>query len=697
MSAGRAYRLPAATRAAVTASVLLGMSSLRAEPQMRLADWAAEHYVLTAESSHEAGGWRAWPIQVGILDWMSDKAVAELYVQKSKRVGYTKMLVAKVAYNVAHARRKQALWQPTDDDRDSFVKSEIEPVFDQVPAVQAARRKGGRGDETISFKPFRDSVAHFLGGKAARAYRRLTVDDALLDEWDGFDQQIEKSSDPGTLAKGRLEGAAFPKFIGGSTPRLKGMSHVERAREAADVDVRYHITCPHCCVEHPLVWGGKDKAHGFKWDASDIRTVRHVCPHCHGAISQADYLRVWRDGAWVCVKTGARYGRDRVWRTATGEPMRSPRSVGVHLWAAYSPQREWVDIVREFQLAHQAMQVGDTGPMQGFTNETLGETWEVSGERIEEHALQQRAEDYPLRTVPAGCLVLTAGIDLQGSRWEIGVWGWGARMESWVIDHQVIEGNPTNDTDWDPVIEYLNRRYAQAWHGGTLGIEAVSLDTGHHTHPAYNFVRLQQHQRRIHAIKGASEEGKPIRGVASPQDVNWRGQKWRHGVKLWVIGTDTAKDLLHGQLQIPPPVGDEARPGYVHLNKHLPREWFEQLTAEQRVPVRSHKGETLRWVKRRARNEVLDCRIYAMHAAFMLGLDRYTDRKWEQLRAAVQPPRDLFSPPEPAPAIAVPAAPAIVVAPPPAAEPPPLASAPPVAPPASFMHQIHKLRVAARR
>jgi phage terminase large subunit GpA-like protein len=83
-------------------------------------------------------------------------------------------------------------------------------------------------------KSFLGSVLHILGGKAARAYRRITVAVAMLDEADGFDQKVEKSSDPITLARGRLEGAPFPKLIAGSTPRVKGLSHVEYREEHAD-------------------------------------------------------------------------------------------------------------------------------------------------------------------------------------------------------------------------------------------------------------------------------------------------------------------------------------------------------------------------------------------------------------------------------------------------------------------------------
>ncbi len=635
------YAIPQVTRDAIVRALQIGLDSLRALPPMRLSDWAAKHFKLAGESSHQRGGWEAWPFQVGIMDAMSNDDIYELDVFKSKRVGYTKMLTASIGFDAAHRRRNQALWQPTDVDRDSFVKSEIDPMLDGVPTIKAARRLTNGIEDTIKYKQFRDSVLHLLGGKAARSYRRITVAAAKLDELDGFDQQVEKSADPFTLAEGRLEGAPFPKIICGSTPRLKGLSHIEHRAQMADAVMRYHITCKHCGVEHPLLWGGKDATHGLKWDKGQPNTVRHVCPHCHGSITQADYLSNWH-GAWVCDKTGVRYGADQTWRLADGTPTRAPRHVAMHPWAALSPQREWVDIARQCIAAAAKMKAGDHGPMQGFVNETLGQTWEIAGERTDDHALQKRAEPFPLGTVPVGALRLTCGIDVQGNRWELTVWGWGRGMESWTVDRHVIEGNPADDRDWEHLTAYLGRRYPMAWHGGSMGIEATSIDSGHHTQAVYNWVRVQQHRMRIHAVKGSSEDGKPIKGSASSQEVNWRGQRWQAGIKLWVIGVDTAKDLLHGQLAIQQP-----GPGCVHFSADLPREFYEQLTAEQRVPVRVHGGERYRWIKRRPRNEEVDKRNYAMHAAYMLGLNTMTDAQWSRLEAAVQPPRDLFTPAEP--------------------------------------------------
>lgn len=634
---------------AIKEAVALGLESLRADEPQSLSQWAAEHFKLAGESSHQKGGWVAWPFQIGVLDFMSDDRIKDLAVKKSKRVGYSKMITAFICYNIAHRRRKQALWQPTDDDRDSFVKSEIEPLLDPVngvPAVLAARKRDSRVEETIKYKPFRDSVLHLLGGKAARAYRRITVAVAILDEWTAFDQTVggtkeKNAGSPGSLAKGRLEGAAFPKFVGGSTPGIKGLCHVSRACEDADDEVDYLIECPHCREEHPLRWGGKEVRHGFKWERGKPETVRHVCPHCLESITQADYMPGgWPlVGAWVCRRSEKRYGADQVWRDGSGNPCQPPASLGVHIWAAYSPQRAWSDIVDEFEKALRALEEGDAGPMTTFTNETLGEAWELKGESTDEHVLQARAEDYPLEVVPKGGLVLTAGVDVQRTWWQINVWAWGRGLESWIVDRIIIQGNPASESDWAPVTEHLQRRYRQAWHGGSLGISAISIDSSDQTQAVYNYVRNHQHLLpNLRAIKGDTNDNRPILGPSNMKDVDHKGVKLKNGIKLWLVGVDNAKDLLLGQLALAGP-----GPGYLHFSKHLPREYFEQLTAEQRVLAKVQGKDAYKWVKRRQRNEDLDCRNYALHAAMAQGLHKYTDARWKQVEQLVQPPVDLFS------------------------------------------------------
>jgi phage terminase large subunit GpA-like protein len=70
--------------------------------------------------------------------------------------------------------------------------------------------------------------------------------------------------------------------------------------------------------------------------------------------------------------------------------------------------------------------------------------------------------------------------------------------------------------------------------------------------------------------------------------------------------------------------------GYMHFPGYN-TEYFKQLTAEQLV-TKIVKGYPKReWQKTRDRNEALDCRVYARAAAIALGIDRWSESKWEQL------------------------------------------------------------------
>jgi len=319
------------------------------------------------------------------------------------------------------------------------------------------------------------------------------------------------------------------------------------------------------------------------------------------------------------------------------QPCAPPRTLGVHVWAAYSPQRPWSSIVDEYEKASRALAEGDAGPMTTFTNETLGEAWELKGEGADQHVLQARAEPYALHTVPVGGLMLFAGVDVQHTWWDINIWAFGRGLESWVVDHHIIEGNPTNDADWEPVHDYLQRRYPHCWNGITMGLTAISIDSSDQTQAVYNWVsKAQSSLPNLRAIKG--KPGIPIVGAATMQEVNYRGRKISRGIKLW--GVDNAKDLLLGQLSI-----KEPGLGYLHFSNQLPREWFEQLTAEHRVLKRVNGKDILKWIKRRARNEVLDGRNYAMHAAMAHGIHKGPESKWRQLEQAIQPAQDLFNPP----------------------------------------------------
>jgi phage terminase large subunit GpA-like protein len=225
---------------------------------------------------------------------------------------------------------------------------------------------------------------------------------------------------------------------------------------------------------------------------------------------------------------------------------------------------------------------------------------------------------------------------------------------------------------------------------------ACAVDTGgHHTQAVYAYARSHGHANVL-AVKGSSIGGRSIIGKPTEQDLNWRGQKARRGVRLWPVGTDTAKAEIYGRLRIAEPGA-----GYVHLSKHLPAEVFEQLTSE-RLVTRYVKGRPkLEWVKPAGRrNEALDCAVYALAAAHKVGMDRWREGDWSKWAARVEV-RDLFDAGPPAADVAAPAPaeppsaavlPAASGADPEPARPPAPAVAAPARPGAMLRHPLQQQR-----
>jgi len=617
---------------ALLAAIKAALATFKVAPPMSLSTWAAEHFYLSAESSYVEGRWHAYPPQVGMLDLMGCDEVEVLSIKKAGRVGYTKGLLAAACYFAQHKRRNLAIWQPTDDDRDDFVKTEVEPALrdvDVMRSIGASDEKRSK-DNTLRQKRLLGCTMHFRGATSAKNFRRISIDVAILDELDAMPRNVDKEGDPSKLAGKRLEGATFRKLIRGSTPKLRGESQIDDAVNAADIRLRYHVPCPHCGVEHALLPGdlelrdeGDPAKAGMQWVAGNPDSVRHACPHCGGLMSQAEYLsdEVWGRGRWKS-DDGHWLAPDVTMRAPDGSVVPMPRHVGMHIWTAYSPQASWPELVREFLEAKACADAGDWAAMTTFVNMTLGTVFEKKIERLDADKLAARAGTQPRREVPAWVLFLFAGVDMQDDRWEIVLWGFGRGERMIALDYTVLYGNPADEGDWKALDEFLLSKFPRTG-GGEVAIDAAAVDSGgHFTHQVYNFARVRA-ARRVFAIRGDPIDGRPLSGKSSGIDVNWRGKVIKQGVRLHFVGTDTAKDLFAGRLRIKKP-----GPGFVEFASGLPIEFYQHLAAEARMLAQTSRGLRMRWVPVDDRNEGLDCTVYALWCAHHRGLHSFTEDMW---------------------------------------------------------------------
>ncbi|MFT2186351.1 phage terminase large subunit family protein [Pseudomonas putida] len=475
--------------------------------------------------------------------------------------------------------------------------------------VAASRSRDARN--TMDTKEFEGGTLYATTAGSASNLAELAARFIYGDEIDRWDVDVDEEGDPIDLAETR--GSTFgrnAKFYFSSSPTIKGASRIADLFETSD-QRHYYVPCPTCGHMQVLEW------ERLLYSA-DFQTVHYQCssPDCDVLIEENHKVEMLAQGEWRSHAKG------------DGE------TVGFHLNALYAPLgwTSWADLAKQFEKAKRAQDRGDLEPMQVFYNTRLAKVWDSAIEQTKAEVLQARAlqEDYVLGTLPVGALALTASVDVQANRLELMVMAWGAGMERWVVDHQVIPGDPADERTWAVLDDRLKIRYRHPC-GVSLAILATGIDSGgHHTHEVYQFTRVRR-WRNVFALKGASKPGRPVIAQRPSQvDVTWKGQTERNGAELWIVGTDTAKDWIYNRYSF------EKGPGALHFAKDLPDEFFQQCVAERKI-ARYVKGyKRIEWVKSKAeRNEALDLMVYNLAMANFLGLHRYGEHDWDKLRQAL--------------------------------------------------------------
>lgn len=612
---------------------------------MSCAAWADEFRYIA--KGPERGRWRT--SRTPYLREPMDCTDPENPVQKVVMQFATQLGKSEVLYNALFKRIHldpidMMMVQPTLQDSKDHSRQRFAPTARHMPDVAARLPDIRSRDETNTWqtKEIRGGATlFFAGANSARSLASKPLGFAECDEIDGYPLDVDGEGDPIALVWERMSNFPTRKLLLCSTPTLRDFSRIEAEYLASDRR-RYWVPCPHCAEFQLLVWGA-DAEHGIKWLKTEAGIPRadtavYVCQHCGAAIEERAKTTMLHEGQWRPDLPGAQRGL----------------VAGFHLNKLHSPNgwKSWAMLVEDWTKAQDAARAGDVSRLKTFVNTSLAETWEEQGDRVVAHELQRRAPDIPLGVVTWGLFVRTLGVDVQGDRLEAYCWAWGRGMQSQLVERRVFYGDPSlpeteSGSPWAALTEYRRTPTLHA-SGRQVPLIAAFVDSGgHHTQQVYAYARSHQHAH-VHAIKGASITGKAILGKPSDQDVNWRGQRIKRGVKLWPIGTDTAKAVIYGRLRL-----SEPGPGYVHLPKRLEGDIFEQLTAE-RLVTRYIKGHArLEWVKPAGkRNEALDCAVYALAAAHYASIDRWREGEWAKWEGRVQAP-DLFegSPPsQPAPA-----------------------------------------------
>lgn len=591
--------------------------NIQPPPKLTLSQWAAKYAVLSRETSAQTGRFHAFPYQIGIMDAITDPTVEMVTVQKSARVGYTKILDHVAGYYIHQDPSPILVVQPRVEDAEDYSVTEIEPMLRDTPVlaeiVGDPKKKDAR--QKINKRIFRNGASiSFVGANSPGGFRRITARIVKFDEVDGYPVMgAGKEGDQIKLGIKRTESFWNRKIILGSTPTVKGESRIEKSYANSD-QRKYYVPCPHCGEYQVLEWGGPDTPYGMKWDKDENGvglpdSVFYACKVTGCVIREADKEEMVERGEWRATK-----------------PFKG--HAGFHIWAAYSlfVNASWRNLVAEW------LEVKDDPLMrQTFVNLVLGETYEDRGDRaLQEDRLAARCEVWGAE-VPDGVAVVTVGVDTQGDRFECEVVGWGLNEESWSIDFEVIQGDLETPDPWNRLDAYLRRIWFRA-DGRGFEVMAVCHDSGgHHTQKVYEFAKARL-GRRVWAVKGESAVGgkrSPVWPTKTPSRRN------KSSFRPVILGVNAAKDSVRSRLHLVEPGA-----GYMHFPVSRDINYFAQLTAERSVRKTSGGQHYRVWELPNGRaNEALDCRVYAYAALCgLMHMGLKLNKRAEEVNASIGTP-----------------------------------------------------------
>lgn len=577
-------------------------------PSLTVSEWSDEFRRLPSTSA-EPGQWRTSraPYLKRIMDVLGSGLWREVVFAKSSQVGGSSCAENLVGYLIDQAPCAILEAWPTEKMLKAWSLTRLDAMIEATPVLAAKFPKSGRRDssDSIAFKRYLGGWIQGVTAKSTSDLRAHSARVAVAEEVDEWEADLKQQGDPLELLRTRMRTFWDGLLFIISTPTLQGYSRVWRELESSTFE-EYHVPCPHCGHMQPLRWRDGDEdpdaagVYRLTWDKDADGeaiegTVQYICVECSCAIEESHKEAMVTAGEWRARNPGR-------------------KKIGFHINTLYSLLCPWIDVVRAFDRGRK-----DPEAMKSFVNTMLGLPYVPKGDSLTSSVLSQLAEPYPKRgdgeqqveLIPATVGLLTAGVDVQGDRLELVVWGWGAGGERWLVAWEQIHGDPAQPTVW---MELEKQRLMARPHesGAALQIRAMCVDAGYLPD---NVHRYCDGRPRTHvlAIIGKAGPGRKLLEAPDPKKYKRAGKKR----PTHMVGTDSGKSRLMSALRVP-----EGQPGRVHFPDTIDPVFFDQLTSERLVTKRKlgHAVRVWELIPGR-RNEALDGSVYAEAALSLAGKD----------------------------------------------------------------------------
>lgn len=587
----------------------LAKEKLAPPPNVNPCEWADQQFYLSPEYTSEPGKYSSdrTPYQKEPLAMMSKPGVHRVVLQWGSQLGKTLMEMIAIGYFVDIKPSPMLFVQPTIETAEGYSKERIAPMIRDTPALQDkfGNPRSRDSGNTVTNKSFPGGHLAFVGSNSPAGLASRPIRVVLMDEVDRWESDVGGEGDPVNLATKRTATFFDWLVVMVSTPDEEGTSRIEKAFYQGDQRY-YHVPCPHCGGKQSLEWERLEYPHKGT-DRAEPEKAQYRCCHCDELFSDSYKSSMLAHGEWVAFSE-------------------SNYAVSYHLNELYSPWRLWADVASDYESA---VKDGEA-QLQVFWNTSLARTWRRNiEEKLDSDKLLARSQksEYASGFCPEGCLLLTAGVDVQQNRLEVSIWGWGRKKCSWLILHTQILGDTGADEVWQLLEDFLQSAFPHA-SGAELKVKTACIDSGYRTQEVYYQVRRRQ-GKGWKAIKGKDGD----RAIVSPptmQELDWRGKKYKRGVQLYMLGVDKVKEDL---LLVRAKVEDSEASKYINLPNDIDTDWAEGFSSEILVKKHRNGKPYYVWEQVEKDNHPLDTAVYAYGAAVLAGIERMN---WGKLEASIR-------------------------------------------------------------
>ncbi|MCR4654735.1 MAG: phage terminase large subunit family protein [Lachnospiraceae bacterium] len=546
---------------------------------MTVSEWAQQYRILDSKTAAMPGRWSnaVTPYLIGIMDEFCNYETEEIIFCKPTQIGGTEAMQNMIGYIIMQSPAPTMVVYPTDILAKSISENRLQPFLKATPEI---RKKFDENSPLLELQ-FDNMYLALTGSNTPSGLASRPIRFLMMDEVDKYPGASNKEADPIKLAKERTKTFHNRKIYVTSTPTLK-TGHIWKAKEDADIEKHYFVPCPHCGEYIELKFSNirfpDDEGMSY---ADRAEFAVYVCQKCGGVITDNDKHNILPLGEWRIVRHDTKY----------------IRKVAFWINTLYSPFVRWAEIAKEFLTTKD-----DPEEFQNFVNSWLAEPWEDTKLKTSAELVLERQTDLPALTVPPWAKLLTGGVDVQENSlyWTIRAWG------DYLTSQNIAHGQALSFEEVDRI---MNLEYLDAEENPHI-INLCLIDSGDQTDMVYDFCAMH------------SDYTLPSKGSSHAQLSHYKLSKINmessraYGMTLVLLDTNKYKDMIAGRM-----IRENGRGSWM-VYDGCDMEYAQQVTAEHKITTRKNGTIRQEWVQKHTHgdNHYLDCEVYAMCAADILGV-----------------------------------------------------------------------------